>query len=98
MMDIFNEVNAWLALGGLSLAGLIAIAWFFPPFRRLAIEIAAAIAAGMAIYAKGAHDAKRNEKAKQDAAVKRAEEKFDKIDARPDSPDSVDRRLRNGNF
>ena len=73
---LYHSTFAWLGLGGVALMALGAVAYFFPPFRKLAIEAGAAVFAVMAIYAKGANDAKVRDRAKQkaeeDAAIRRA--------------------------
>jgi hypothetical protein len=73
---LFHSTFAWLGLGGVSLVALGAVAYFFPPFRKLAIEAGAAVFTVMAIYGKGAADAKRRDlarqKAEEDAAILRA--------------------------
>ena len=91
MFDWINPVAAWLGFGGLGVAGLIAIAWFFPPFRKLAIEIGAVVIAVMAIYAKGASDARKRAKELQDAAERRAIEsgKTDRTAAERDAASGV---------
>lgn len=57
--DLWHSVTGLLGLGGLTIIVLAAIAWFFPPLRRIAIEIGMAILAVGSIYAKGASDEKR---------------------------------------
>lgn len=95
---MFDIIDAWIAVGGLSLAGLLAVAWFFPPFRKIALQAAAVIGAAMFIYGKGAANARKKEKEKRDAAVAKAQADYSKIDARPDDAGTVNKRLRDGSF
>jgi len=72
MIDfLWHSTAAWLGIGGAAVAALAAVAWFFPPFRKLAIQIAAGVIAVMAIYAKGASDAKKRERQRQAEAEQR---------------------------
>lgn len=88
----------WLGLGGVSIGGLIALAWFFPPLRKYAIAAAGVIAALLAAYTKGSRDRAELERKRRDQAVDRARSAYDKIDARPDDERTVDERLRRGRF
>lgn len=99
MIDWLTHSTGFLIGGGVAaLIACGAVWYFFPPFRRLAISIGGVILAATAIYAKGASDARREEKAKSDAAAKRIGEKYDQIDARTDTDRDVDDRLRSGKF
>lgn len=88
----------WLGLGGGVVAAGLAVAWFFPPFRNIALTVAAGALAAGGIYAKGNRDRAALEKKRRDDAVEKARTDYAKIDARPDDPDAVDKRLRNGDF
>jgi len=60
MLDfIFHSVAAQIGLAGVAIIALVAVAYFFPPFRRMAIGAAGLILAAATIYAKGARDEKR---------------------------------------
>lgn len=99
MIDfLFNSIWGWAGIGGVVIIGALAAAYFFPPFRKLALAVAAGAVAVLAIYSKGASDNARREKEKRDKAVKKAEKDYAKIDARPDKPDDVAKRLRDGSF
>lgn len=99
MFDFFtNTIWGWLSLGGGVIAVALAVAWFFPPFRKLALTVAAGAVAVLAIYSKGASDARRREREKRDAAVEKARAKYDQIDGRPDTPSDASKRLRDGSF
>lgn len=71
-MDWINPLYAYLGLGGAVIAGLVAVAIYFPLFRKHAIMAAAAIAAGLAIYTKGSHDAKKRSAAQRQKDEQRA--------------------------
>lgn len=88
---LFHSVYAWIGLGGVTIVILGVIAYFIPGFRLLAIEIAGAILAATAIYAKGAKDQKGQDQAKQkrveDAAI--AKGKSDRAAAERDASRGV---------
>lgn len=88
----------WISLGGVSVAGLIAAAWFIPFTRKYAVAAALGLGALLAAYIKGARDNAESERRKRDAAVERARRDYDKIDSRPDDTGTVDKRLRDGRF
>jgi len=99
MIDFFlHSLWGWIGLGGVIIIICGVVAWFIPGFRLVAIEIAGGILAATAIYAKGAKDAEALEAAKKEAAVKKAQEDYAKIDSRPDTDNDVDKRLRDGSF
>ena len=81
MPDWINPLFAWLGLGGVGIAGLLALAYFFPPFRKLALAAAAVVAAGLAIYTKGSRDAAKRKQAEWDKANKRSIDKANKARA-----------------
>lgn len=93
-----NTIWGWLGIGGTVIAMALAVAWFIPPFRKLALTVAAFAAGALAIYSKGASDAKRRERERSEAAVKKIDGKYREIDARPDDDGAVDRKLRDGKF
>lgn len=82
MWDALAPIIGWLGLGGVSVAGLIAAAYFLPGFRKLFIEIAAAIAGAMALYGKGVRDGSRGKQAQWDRAVEKQNKKSDDARAR----------------
>ena len=74
MLDfLFHNIWAWIGLGGITIIIAIAVAWFIPGLRLVALEVIAGVAAATAIYAKGASDAntrrKALEKKAEDAAI-----------------------------
>jgi len=98
MPDWINPLVGWLGLGGVSIAGLLAVAWFFPPFRKMALAAAAAMFALLTAYTKGSRDRAALEQRRKDEAVRKAREAYDKIDARPDDVESVGKRMSDGSF
>lgn len=57
MMDfIFGTLWGWVGTAVLVVLACIAVGYFFPPFRRIAIEIAAVVIAAASIYTKGNRD------------------------------------------
>lgn len=88
----------WLGLGGGVVAAALAVAWFVPPFRNIALAIAAAALAASGIYAKGNRDRAELERKRRDEAVDKARIDYAEIDSRADGPDAVDKRLRDGDF
>lgn len=89
MLDLlFNSLWGWLGLGGVVIAAALAVAWFFPPFRQLALTVAAAAAGAVALYSKGAADASRRKQAEWDAAERRMVDRSNK--ARSDAVRTVD--------
>lgn len=98
MFDWIDPLYGWLGLGTISVAGLFVIAYFVPPLRNAAIAAAGVIMAAAAVYAKGNRDRAKLEQKRKDEAVRKVKVKYDEIDKRKDTPDSVDKRLRDGNF
>lgn len=95
---MFDSIFGIFAVGGVGIATLIAIAWFIPPLRKLAIQIGIALIAGMAIYGKGVRDRAALEQKRKDEAVAKARADYEKIDARPDTDSTVADKLRHGSF
>ena len=95
---LWHSTLAWVGMSTLIVIGCLAVAWFIPPLRRLAVEAAVVVGSAALLYAKGSADRASEERKKSDAAVKRNQEQFNKIDARPDTDDDVDKRLRDGSF
>lgn len=98
MLDWINPMAGWSGLAAVVIAAAAAVAWFFPPFRKIAYAVIAATVAALAIYSKGYRDNAAREAKRKEEAVRKAREAYDKIDARPDDAKSVSRRLRDGNF
>lgn len=98
MFDFDFGLFGWLGLGGGTVAIALAVAWFFPPFRRIALMVAGVALAAASIYAKGNRDRAALEAKRKEEAVRKAQEDYAKIDARPDDPDDVAKRMRRGDF
>jgi hypothetical protein len=69
---IWHSVALQIGLGGLVIAGLLAIACFIPIFRNLALTAAGVLFGLLAAYAKGAKDASDHAKQEQAAAEGKA--------------------------
>ena len=95
---ILHSLWGWIGLGGLVVILCLVVAWFVPGFRLVALEVLGGVLAATAIYTKGAKDAEALEAKKKEAAVKKAQDDYAKIDARPDTSADVDKRLRDGSF
>lgn len=98
MMDWINPLVGWIGLGGTVIAAALAVAWFFPPFRKMALTVAGGVMAALAIYGKGYRDNAAREAQRKEEAVRKARKAYDEIDARPDDAKSVDERLRRNDF
>jgi Flp pilus assembly protein TadB len=95
---LFHSTSGWITVSTLVIVICGVVAWFVPFLRRWAIEIIVLIVGATALYLRGVADRAKREKEMKDAAVKRNQEKFDKIDARPDTDGDVNKRLRDGSF
>lgn len=95
---MFSSLAGWLGTAGIVVVICGVVAWFVPPLRRIAIEIAAVFIASATLYAKGNRDRARLEAARKEEAVQKAQKDYAQIDARPDSPDTVADKLRDGRF
>lgn len=95
---LFNSLWGWLGIAGITVVGAFAVAWFFPPFRSMALAVAASAAGAAAIYTKGNRDRAALEERRKEAAIAEAKEKYDEIDKRVDTPADVADRLRKHGF
>lgn len=86
---LWNSLWGWLGLGGAIVAGALAVAWFFPPLRNIALTVAAGVAGAVAIYTKGSADAARRKQKEWDDAENRMVDKGNQ--ARADAERAVDR-------
>ena len=103
MMDfiwqhILSSMAGWIGIGGAIVLICVAVAYFFPPFRRAAIAVAITTIAAVGLYAKGSRDRAALERKKRDKVVKKVTEKYDEIDKRVDTDDDVAKRMRDGSF
>jgi hypothetical protein len=80
----------------LALAG--GTAYFFPPFRRAALAVAAFCFGLFLVYLKGNRDRARQEREQREKAAKKVREKYDAIDKKPSTDDDVQNDLRKGRF
>lgn len=95
---LFNSLWGWLGIAGVTVVCAFAVAWFVPPFRNMALAIAAGAAGAATIYAKGQRDRAALEERRKEAAIKEVTEKYDEIDKRVDTPSDVAERLRRHGF
>lgn len=95
---IWHSVAAQIGLGSALIAGLLAAAYFLPPFRKWFLGAAGIVLAFLLAYAKGARDNAKAEQVKKEKAVKKARDSYDKIDARTDDDRTVAERLRKHDF
>jgi len=99
MIDfLWNTLWGWWGVTGVILVVCGVIAWLIPTLRLTMIEAALAVLAVVASYTKGNRDQANLEQRRKDEAVQKAKEDYAKIDARPDTPDDVAKRLRDNNF
>lgn len=87
ILDFFAPLIGWAGLGSMTVAGALAVAWFFPPLRRLALEVAAIAAVATVLYWMGDRNGATRIQEKWDAAVARAIEEGAK--ARSDAESDV---------
>ena len=87
---IWNHVWAMIGVGGIAILVAVAVAYFIPGLRLVALEVIGGILAAGAIYAKGAADAHRSDKERQDKAEAKSI-----ADAKADRA-AADRDLANG--
>ena len=93
MFDWINPLYGYLGLGGVLIAAALAVAWYFPPFRNIALAVAGGVAAVLAVYTKGSKDAAKRKQAEWEKAIKRDVAKGSKARADADS-DVASGRLR----
>lgn len=78
---LFNSLWGWLGIAGVVVVAALAVAWFFPPFRNIALTVAGGALAIAAIYTKGSRDAARRKQAEWDAAERKSVERGKKARA-----------------
>ena len=96
--NVFSTLTGWLGVAGVIVVICGVIAWLFPPFRRIALIVAGVAVSFATIYAKGSRDRANLEARRKEEAVQKARKDYEKIDARPDSPDTVGKRMSDGSF
>lgn len=94
MPDWINPLVGWIGLGGTIIAAALAVAWFIPPLRNLAITVAAGVAGGLAVYGKGYRDAAEKKKREREADERKAIQRG--RDARADAERDADSGVRDG--
>ena len=95
---IFSSVWGWIGTAGIVVIASLVVGYFFPQFRIYALGVIGIVVSAATIYTKGSRDRAALENRRKEEAVRKANAAFDKIDARPDTPDSVAKRLRDGSF
>lgn len=76
MLDLlFNSLWGWWGIGGVVVAGALAVAWFIPPLRGIALAVAGGAAAAVTLYTKGSRDGSRRNEAKWNAAERKMVDK-----------------------
>lgn len=95
---IFDNVYGWWALAALAVAVCGFAAWYFPPLRGVAIAVGAVVLAAAGIYTKGQRDRAAEEKRKRDAAVRKAQDDYRRIDEKPGSVADTQDKMNKGRF
>lgn len=70
-MDLFSPLVGWSLLGGGGIAAAVAVAWFFPPFRKYAIAAGLVILGLLGIYRAGYRSGGARKKKEWDNAIER---------------------------
>lgn len=95
---IFGSMWGWIGTAGVVVLICIVLGYFFPSFRVIGLAIAGVVISAASIYSKGSRDRAALEAKRRDEAVRKAQKDYADIDARPDTGDSVAKRLRDGTF
>jgi cytochrome b subunit of formate dehydrogenase len=99
MLDfLWNSLWGWIGITGVIVIAAVAVAWFIPAFRNIALAVAGGAIAATTIYTKGSRDRAALEQRRKEEAVKKIQERYDAIDKRKDDDKSVEDRLDRGNF
>lgn len=99
MIDfIFGTVWGWVGTAGVVVIVCVVVGYFIPAWRGIVIAIGGIAVSAASIYTKATRDRAALEKRRRDEAVAKARDEYDKIDARPDTPADVARRLREHGF
>jgi hypothetical protein len=86
-LKFLSLISGWLAAGGFIVVAALAIGWYLPAFRAVAIAVAVAALTSTFFLAKGVHLGIALEKARWDAAEQRAVARGEK--ARTDAERTV---------
>jgi hypothetical protein len=95
---IFSTLWGWWGVAGLTVVICVIVGYLVPSLRLHALGVAGVVLTSASLVTKGARDEAAREKRRREAAVKKAQEDYAKIDARPDTPDDVAKRMRDGSF
>lgn len=98
MHFIFDTALGWIGTAGVVVIICLVVGYFIPQFRIYGLAVIGVVVSAATIYAKGNRDRANLETRRRDEAVKKAQEDYAKIDARPDGPADVAKRLRDGTF
>ena len=98
-LKFLSLVGGWLAAGGFIVVAALAIGWYLPTLRQVAIAVAVAALSSTFFLAKGVHLGIALEKARWDAAERNAEQRGEKArsDAERDIGDDAG-RVRDDGF
>ena len=95
---IFETLWGWWGVAGIAVVVCAAVAYFIPSLRLAMLAVVGVVLSSASIYTKGNRDRAKLEARRKEEAVKNARAKYDKIDQRKDTPETVARRLRDGSF
>lgn len=99
MMDfIFGTMWGWIGTAGVVGVVCGVVAYFVPQARLTMAAIAGVFISAASVYSKGSRDRAAADKRATEAAVKKAQQDYDHIETRPDTPDTVADRLRKHSF
>lgn len=95
---IFETLWGWWGVAGVVVIACGVVAYLIPQFRIYALAVAGVFISAATIYTKGNRDRAKLENKRKEEAVAKARKDYADIEARPDTPDTVSKRLRDGSF
>lgn len=95
---IFSTVWGWIGTAGIIVIAGLVVGYLIPQTRIYVIGIIGVAISLATIYTKATRDERARQQRLKDEAVNDAQNKYRKIDSRPDDPGTVADRLRNNNF
>lgn len=95
---IFETLWGWWGVAGITVIVCVVVGYFVPSLRLAMLAVAGAALSMATAFTKGYNARGKLETKRKEAAVKKAKEDYAKIDARPDTPADVSKRLRDGSF
>lgn len=98
MHAIFGTVWGWIGTAGIVCIACGAVAYFIPQFRIYALAVVGVVVSAATIYTKGNRDRAKLETKRKEEAVRNARKKYDEIENRPDTPDTLADKLRRNGF